>query len=263
MRYERREDRSVLAERRHRGPILVQKPLYPEGEDVCHGIVLHPPGGLVGGDVLELDVDLAPDAHALLTTPGAAKWYRSSGAQARQSLRFAVGRDAALEWLPQPAIVFDHAAGCAEAEIAVHASGCYIGWELLCLGRTASNERFLHGSMNMTTRITRDDQPLWIERASIAGGSTLLSSPVGLAGEPVTGTLVAVSSRVDAALVAACRGVTPAAGRGGITRLPGLLLARYLGGRAEAGHDYFVRLWRVLRPALLGRAAEPPRIWRT
>jgi len=263
LRYERRETRTVLAERRHSGPILVQKALYPEGEAVCHGIVLHPPGGIVGGDELALDVRLASGAAVLLTTPGATKWYRSQCAEATQTLRFDVGPAAVLEWLPQPAIVFDRAHARAQVEIEVAATGCYLGWELLCLGRTAAGERFDAGRMTMHTQVTRGGVPLWIERALIDGGSALLTSPVGLAGATVSGTLMAVSSGVDAALIAASRAVVPSTGCGGVTRLPGMLLARYLGGNAEAGHDYFVRLWRVLRPALTGRDAQSPRIWRT
>ncbi len=263
LRYERRGARTVLAERQHAGPLLVQKPFYPEGEGVCHGIVLHPPGGIVGGDELVLNVTVDADANALLTTPGATKWYRSAGREARQSMRFHVKRGATLEWLPQQAITFDRALGRTESEVSVDESGCYIGWELLCLGRTASGERLRGGRMLTSMRVMRATEPLWLERASIEGGSRLLDSPTGLAGQPISGTLLAVAREIPPALVATCRAVPPAAGRAGITRLPGLLVARYLGDRAEAAHDYFVRLWQVLRPALLGREAQPPRIWRT
>jgi urease accessory protein len=263
LRYERRVKRTVLAERRHLGPILVQRPFYPEGEEICHGIVLHPPGGIVGGDELELEASVLPDAAVLLTTPGATKWYRSAGLHARQRLKFEVMSGASLEWLPQPTIAFDRALGRAETEIALDATGRYIGWELLCLGRTAAGERFREGRMQMSVKVLRSGEPLWLERACIDGGSRLLDSPVGLAGQPVTGTLLAASPAVDAVLVKACRVVQPSAGRSAVTRLPGLIVARYLGAEAEPGHDYFVRLWRVLRPALLGRTAEPPRIWRT
>src|SRR2546423_14099799 len=103
-------NRSVLAERSHEGPLVVQKPLYPEGDAVCHAIVVHPPGGIAGGDELRLDVSAAAGAHALLTTPGAGKWYRSAGAQAKQLLSFSL--QGTLEWLPRETIVFDGALAC-------------------------------------------------------------------------------------------------------------------------------------------------------
>jgi len=263
LRYERRGARTVLAQRQHVGPLLVQKPFYPEGERVCHGIVLHPPGGIVGGDELGLDVTVDSEANALLTTPGATKWYRSAGAQALQSLRFHVQSGASLEWLPQPTIVFDHVLGCAESEIVIDESGCYIGWELLCLGRTAAGEKMRAGRMLTSMRVMRAGKPLWLEHALIDGGSRLLDSPTGLGGQPISGTLLAVACEIGPELVSACRAVRPVAGRAGVTRLPGLIVARYLGDQAEAAHDYFVHLWQVLRPALLGWEAISPRIWRT
>ena len=263
LRYERRGTRTVLAARRHAGPMLVQKAFYPEGEDVCHGIVLHPPGGIVGGDQLTLDVAVGPQARALLTTPGATKWYRSAGAEARLSVRFHVAPGAALEWLPQPTIAFDRMLGRSDCAIEVDEEGCYIGWELLCLGRTASGERLREGRFLTSTQVARAGVPLWIERAAIEGGSRLLDSPVGLDGHPISGTLVAVARRMPPDLIAACKAVRPGHGRCGVTRLPGLIVARYLGDRAEAAFGYFVDLWKILRPALLDRDAAPPRIWRT
>src|SRR5690606_7017903 len=112
-------------------------------------------------------------------------------------------------------------------------------------------------------------EPVWMERGHIDGGSRLLESAAGLAGQPVSGTFVVgasaerLASALRAGLIGACRAVTPASGRGAITRLPHGWVARYLGERSDAAHDYFSRLWEVMRPALLGRRAEPPRIWRT
>jgi urease accessory protein len=261
--YERRGERTLLSRRRHAGPVLVQKALYPEGESVCHGIVLHPPGGYVGGDRIALRVRAGAGAHALLTTPGAGKWYRSAGAEAEQALRFEVGSGAVLEWLPQGTIVFDGALARADTRVDLAPDGSYLGWEIVCLGRTAAGERFDQGRLLMSTELRRGGDPLWLERGRIDGGSRLLASPAGLAGEPVHGTLLAAAPSVDAVPMVACREVRPASGRGAITRLPGLALARYLGPRADDAQEYFARLWQVLRPALTGRAACPPRIWRT
>src|SRR5881394_3228866 len=122
--------RTVLRERRSEGPLVVQKPLYPDGESVCHAIVVHPPGGIAGGDQLSLKVRAGEGAHALLTTPGAAKWYRSGGAWAEQSLDFDV--DGTLEWLPRETIVFDSALAGLRTRISLGEKASFIGWEVMC-----------------------------------------------------------------------------------------------------------------------------------
>src|SRR5438132_12824784 len=120
-------NRSVLAERSHVGPLVVQKPLYPEGDAVCHAIVVHPPGGIAGGDELALDVRCERGSHAVLTTPGAGKWYRSAGPWAKQSLAFDVA--GTLEWLPRETIVFDGALAAFECAVNLSDGARYIGWE--------------------------------------------------------------------------------------------------------------------------------------
>jgi urease accessory protein len=174
-----------------------------------------------------------------------------------------------VEWLPQPTIVFDGASGASELDVQVAGDATYHGWEIVCLGRTARGERFERGSMRLASRVSMAGVPVWLESGRIEGGSALLDSPAGLAGQPVSGTFVAAASRerisaaLRAGLLEVCRRVVPASGRGSITRLPNVLLARYLGPCTEAAHDYFRRLWQSMRPALIGREAEAPRIWRT
>lgn len=263
------DGRTVLARRRHAGPLQVQKSLYPEGAAVCHNVVLNPPGGIVGGDRLRIEARVHAQAAVLLTTPGAHKWYRSAGVASQQHVCMRIDADASLEWLPQPSIVFDGAIAASACEVHVEPTASYIGWEILCLGRTASGERFRRGCMLSDARIVCAGEPVWLERARIESGSRLLESPLGLDGQPVSATMVAVAGRerlahaLGAGLLAACRAHVPRIGRGGITRLPGILVARYLGPHAEAAHEYFVQLWQLLRPALLGRPAAIPRIWST
>jgi len=256
--------RTALVGNRHTGPLRVQKPLHPEGEAVCHAIVLHPPAGIVGGDCLEIAVNLAAGAHALLTTPGAGKWYRSGGPGASLTQTITVADGAICEWLPQETLVFDGARGGQTTEIELAGDARFIGIELICFGRTASGERFAHGDFSMRTRIHRDGQTLWLERGRVAGNSPLLASPVGLVGQPVVGTMWVVGAQMDEGLRNACRAVMPEVGTGGVTLLPGgVLLARWLGPACEPGREWFARLWAVLRPALTGRAAVTPRIWNT
>lgn len=257
------DGRSLLVHRRHEGPLRVQKALYPEGPEVCHALLLHPPAGIAGGDALTVQLRVGEGAHALVTTPGAGKWYRSKGPLATQLLDFEVAAGGVLEWLPQESIVFDQVRGATETRVRLAGDACYIGLDLLCLGRTASGERLERGSLGMASRIERDGRLIWSEQGLIEGGSRLLESPVGLAGQPVTGTLLVASEAIDAGLLEACREIRPAVGEGGVTRLPGLLAARYLGPAAEPARAWFVALWSALRPALAGRPAQVPRIWHT
>jgi urease accessory protein len=259
----RRGERTVLERRAHDGPLLVQKALYPEGESVCHSIIVHPPGGIAGGDRLELSTFVDRAAHSLLTTPGAAKWYRSSGPLATQQIKFDVAEDAALEWLPHETIVFDGALARQQTEIRLSAGARYIGWEVLCLGRSGAGERFTHGQWHARTFIERSGKALFLERAVLDGGNGADSSPVLLANHSVVGTLIAAAPQFSSELLALCRQAAPENGSAAVTLLPGIFVARYLGDSSEAAKRYFVALWRMLRPALLGKAAVEPRIWRT
>jgi urease accessory protein len=263
--FERRGAATILSRREHTGPLRIQKPLYPEGEAVCHAIVLHPPSGIVGGDELTLEATVGAHGHALLTTPGAGKWYRSAGEWARQRLLFEVAEAGVLEWLPQETIVFDGARSEMHGEINLAADAGFIGMEILCLGRRASGESFASGALRLENRVRRNGRPIWLERGRIEGGSDLLTSPVGLAGYTVSGTLLATAPGLDAGLNQACRAIAshePGAHHG-VTQTPEILVARYLGHSSEAARRWFVDLWRVLRPALVGRAAHVPRIWNT
>ncbi|MSQ20049.1 MAG: urease accessory protein UreD [Betaproteobacteria bacterium] len=259
--YELRDGRTVLASRRHDGPLVVQKPLYSEGPAICHTILVHPPAGLVSGDELEINATLGTGSHALLTTPGAGKWYRSSGPFARQSVNLQIGAGAVLEWLPQETIFFNETRADVRLDVSLATDASFIGWDVFCFGRTASRERFERGECRLSTTIRQGGRPVWMERGIVRGGDPLLSAPAGLAGEPVTGVLVAVGCGVTTALLQACRAPRPRTGDGAVTMLPGVLVARYLGPSSEAARAYFIELWSLIRPALIDRAANIPRIW--
>lgn len=261
--YERRGTRSVLAGRSHVGPMVVQRPLYPEGEAVCHTILVHPPAGIAGGDRLRVDVSVGAGAHALLTTPGAGKWYRSAGTRGELVQRIEVADGGICEWLPQESIVFDGALGELATEVSLQGDACFIGAEMVCFGRTGSGERFNRGELAMRTRIERDGRPVWLERGVVEGGGALLGSKVGLQGFPVSGSLLVAWPGCDAALLEVWRGVEPVAGVGAVTLLPGLLVARWLGPSCEPGRAWFARLWAAARPVVAGREAQVPRIWNT
>lgn len=263
--YAWREGRTVLARREHCGPLRVQRDLYPEGQDTCHTIIVHPPGGIAGGDTLTLNAELGASSAALLTTPGAGKWYRSIELPARQTLDFKIGADASLEWLPQETIVFDGAQAGMQTRVCLAERSLYLGWEILCLGRRASGERFAHGTLQLGTEIWKEGKRLWTEQGQLSGDDPLTDSPIGLAGHTVCATLTTAGHDINNETLAACREVAHGENAlAGITRLlPNLLIARWLGDSDEDARHYFVKLWAVLRPALRNRAAEIPRIWAT
>jgi urease accessory protein len=262
--FERRAETTVLVQREHRGPLRVQKALYPEGRDLCHAIVLHPPGGVAGGDRLEISVAAAPGARVLLTTPGAGKWYRSGGRPAQQGLTVRVARDAVVEWLPQETIVFDGADATMHSRVELAGGGLFCGWEILCLGRTAAGERFATGRLDLATRIERDGQPLWVERGQLAGGSAWLAAAAGLAGQPVSATLLLAGRAIPREWLDACRTLAVTDGLlAGVSALPEVLVARCLAPQAEVARAWLSEVWKLLRPLALGRAAVVPRIWST
>jgi urease accessory protein len=263
LRYERRGPRTVLERRAHRGPLVVQKSLYPEGEEVCQNIVVHPPAGIVGGDYLTLEVAVGENARAQLATPGAAKWYRSAGAAARQSLRFTVAAGGVLEWLPQETIVFDGAIGQLDSRIALASDAVFLGWEIVCLGRRLAGEAFARGRLAQDIVARRDGRRQWIEQTRLRGGSALLASRIGLAQGTVFGTFLALAPLVPDVVIADCRTIECHAGEVAVTLVPGVLIVRYRGDSGEAARDYFAACWKRVRPALTGRDAVPPRIWNT
>lgn len=257
---------TILAERQHKGPLAVQKPLYPEGRAVCHVILLHPPGGVAGGDTLSVEVNAGTGSHALLTTPGAGKWYKGAGRSASQTLNFKVETKALLEWLPQETILFDGADVHWKTRIELEAGACYMGWEIVCFGRTASGEKFSQGGLRQRTEVYSEGKQIWGEYAMVEGGDAFLSSRSGLANRTVSGTFLLAGYVMSDALLNDLRAIVPAhdpAGIAGITRVGGMVAIRYLGNSSELAKKYFVALWSVLRPAVTGRAACVPRIWNT
>ena len=275
-----RGDASVAVHRRHVGPLRLQKPLYPEGPGVAHLLLIHPPAGIAGGDRLEIDIAVAADARALVTTPGAAKWYRSDGARAHQVVTLGVARGACLEWLPQESIVFDRADVATSTTIACERGAACIGWDIVVLGRRAAGERFERGSMRQDLSLSSEGRVVWRERTRLAGADALIASPVGWGGQCVTGVLWAWGATLADDALERCRALAMARSQAGITVLgDGLVVARALSDSAESVRELFHELWTIIRPAIgaatqpatrpaappesAGRRATLPRIWAT
>jgi urease accessory protein len=255
--------RTVLSLNHHQGPLVVQRPFYPQGERGCHLYVLHPPGGVVAGDRLKIDVRVGAGATALITTPAAGKIYRSEGPRSLVGQTLVVEPGAALEWLPGETIIYDQASARLATRVELAAGAAFVGWEIICLGLPASGQPFRSGRVWQDLEVWRAGEPLLLERGRYEGGSPALEAAWGLGGCPVSGVMMATQGSAD--LVAAVRdavGKPEPPGRFAVTSVSGLLVCRYLGEQVEGARRCFSGAWEALRPHVMGQVACPPRIWR-
>lgn len=279
--FESRSAQTVLTHAQHLGPLRVQRP-FREPNGGCQVYVLNPPGGLVGGDDLCIDARLAQGARALLTNPGATKFYRSAGAAATQRQVFTLAAGSHLEWLPQETIVYDGARAEQATRVELTRGASFFGWEVTCLGRPASGDLFPRGSLRQTWDLVHDGKLIWSERTRIEADAPIRHALWGLASRPVFATLIAYPVN-EAGLEAARSALTEAPASAetpeqpavesstvsqssawlGATLLGDALICRYLGFKSREALATFTRVWSSLRPTHFGCLAVPPRIWAT
>lgn len=264
-----RDAERTIAHDRHEGPLRVLQRLYPEGPGVCHHVLVHPPGGIVGGDTLEIDATLDEGCHAVLTTPGAARFYRSSGEPALQQVRAKVADRARLEWLPLETIAYS---GCVAENLQrfdLAPTAEMIGWDVLALGLPAAGEPFERGRVRQQLQIPG----AWLERGCIdAQDQLLLESPLGFGGQRVlatawfaAGTAIA-DERRDALLTQAREAIdaSPLAASAGASALQArVVVLRVLAQRVEPAMQLLMDTWARWRQAAWQLVPCPPRVWRT
>ncbi|MBD2257578.1 urease accessory protein UreD [Pseudanabaena sp. FACHB-2040] len=261
--YAHDQGKTVLAQNYAQAPLKLQKPLYPEGDSVCHSVLVHTAGGMVGSDRIHIEADLAPTSRALVTSAAANKIYRSQGQTAQQVTQLALSENTCLEWLPQETIVFNGAHFYQQTRVDLTAGSIWLGWDITRFGRSARGETFQQGHWRSHLEIWQAGRPLWLDRQFLAGGSETLTNLHGLAGHPVLASLVLVGYTPTSddleKLRALKRPNAPA--EVGITRLQQGLLCRYRGPSSQMARQWFVALWSCLRPVYLGRPACVSRIW--
>ncbi|MBW4463238.1 MAG: urease accessory protein UreD [Nodosilinea sp. WJT8-NPBG4] len=261
--YAMESGRCVPTQTYTRAPLRVQRPLYPEGEGLCHTVLVHTAGGLVGGDSLLVELTAAPRAQALVTTAAASKVYGSADTVSSQQVDITLALESCLEWFPQETIVFNQAHYSQALRVDLAPGAIWAGWEITRFGRSARGETFEQGQWRSRLEVWQADQPLWLDRQHLTGGSAALHSPNGLAGHPVVGSFAVLGHQFERDSVAALRQLwaTDQLGDIGVTRLQSGLLCRYRGPSSQAARRWFVSAWQHLRPLYLGRSATVSRLW--
>jgi urease accessory protein len=255
-----RDARTVLSHRKHIGPLLVQRPFWPEGP-VCHVYVIHPPGGIAGGDHLQLHAQLATGAHALITTPAATKFYRAASGRLSVLQQHLQLQGATLEWLPQETIYFNQAQALASTRIKLDSASRFIGWELNCYGRQAGDEPFVAGEIRQALELWLNGKPLLLDHLHVAGSGSMQHAAWGLQSKCALGTLLAYPASV--ADVQAVRDLELDATQLSVSLADGVLVCRCLSNDGADLKRHLLKVWQCLRPRIVGREAVLPRIWAT
>ena len=266
--YRKQCGRSVLRHR-HIGPLRVLQSLYPEGDGICHNVLVHPPGGLVGGDTLDIRVQVAAGAHALITTPGATRFYRSGDAPARQHARITLAPGARAEWLPLEAILYDGCLAENRLVLELEPGAELMAWDLSALGLPHAGKPFLQGSFAQHLEMPG----IWLERGRInANDGRLLNSPLGLAGRRCMANLLLAAGeplgrdrrQLALDLARAVVAAHPLARWAGVTSPnPRLVLLRALGAEVEPSMQLLRAVWSAWRLEFWQLPGHNPRIWAT
>jgi len=251
----------------HDGPLRLLKTLHPEGHGVAHAVLVHPPGGLVGGDRLDIAIDVQPGAHLLVTTPAATRFYRSNAGEAAQVVQARVAEGARLEWLPQETLAYPGCVARNEVRLALASGASLFATEVLGLGLPAAGQPFDSGRLLQHLEVTG----LWLDRGWLdAADKALLHGPCGLGGHRVLGALAYAQTEALAdaeSLLADGRALLDSVPLSGITHLAGprgaVLLARVVGDEVESVTLALRRVRALWRERLWGLPGSDPRIWAT
>lgn len=262
--YQKINNSTQLVKAYSQAPLKIQRSFYPEGKEICHSIILHTAGGMVGGDRLSQTINLQPETQVVLTTPAASKIYRSSGETAQNHINIEVEKQAYLEFIPRETIIFNGAIFSQKIRVNLAESACYLGWEITRFGRTARGEIFHQGQWKSCTEIWQNNCPVWIDRQGFIASPEILNSPHSLGGQPVIASLIWVGQPVSEDIIKTIRQLweqRETSSQAGVTQLISGLLCRYRGNSTQEVIDWFTGVWQLLRQNYTGKSIVKPRVW--
>ncbi len=245
-------------------PFKIQRPFYPEGKSICHTVIMHTAGGIVGGDILQQNIHLLPNAQVLLTTPSASKIYRSAQKKAIQTIEITLEKDSYLEYLPQETIVFNQAQFAQKTLIKLAENSSFITWEINRFGRSARGEDFSEGKWRNSLEIWQGRKPLWIDRKLVVGENNHFYSLNGLNSKPVVGSLIFIPRVEVKDLILSMRELIMVEFPDRlvvVTKIQKGILCRYHGESVSDCRQIFISLWQLLRKTQNFDRNFTSRIW--
>lgn len=131
-------------------------------------VFLNTSGGLTGGDVLDLSLDLGPGVRLSAATQTAERAYASNQGAAQVRVTAKVGAGGRLDWLPQETILFEASHLTRRTVIDLDMGASCLTSEMLVLGRTAMSEVVHAAHLTDHRMIRRQGRPVWAETFRIA-----------------------------------------------------------------------------------------------
>lgn len=262
--YQHKDDRTQIKSSYTRSPLKIQQPFYPENQDVCHTVIIHTAGGIVGGDVLSQNIYLGNNCHSFITTPAAGKIYKTNGQTAEQNIKIKIENNSCLEYFPQENIIFNGAKYQQNYRIELAENAHYCTWEINRFGRTARGEKFIQGDWKSSCEITQNNQLIWVERQWLPGNDITCQSINGLNNYAVCASFYWLGSEIPLELVTRCRELAQLhiqEGEAGVTPMVKGLLCRYRGNSVTELKRWFIEVWAILRTHFLQRDKIIPRVW--
>ncbi len=266
-------DGKTLLDHVHNGPLRILQSLYPEGDSLCHNVMVHPPGGVAGGDDLDITVHVGHGAQALITTPGATRFYKSSGAPALQRTRITMEDHSRLEWLPLENIAYNACLAENRLQLQLAATAELIGWDITALGLPAANQAFERGSFTQHLELlgSTPGRSAWLEYGRIsADDHRLLNAKLGLNGKKCLATLFFIAgspieTRARERFLAESRDIAAAhalrATCGVTSPHSQVVLLRVLADHTEQAMDLCKQVRAAWRQSAWSQAPVAPRIW--
>jgi urease accessory protein len=270
--FERRGDRTILADLDRRAPYMAQRALYPDPAmpDQAWLFMITTSGCVLQGDRLALEVALAPGARAHVTTQSATKVHSMDANYAVQTQLITLGDGAYLEFLPEPLIPHRRARFLSETRLSIAPTAIALFGEIVQPGRKHHHpdESFGATLLSLAVEAARpggealfseklviDPVRRPVRQTGVMGAFDVLGNVILLAPKEIADR---VHARVDADVDLA-NGVAS-----GACHLPNDagLIFKAVGQETAQVRARVREFWAIAREEVTGTAIPPPFFWR-